>query len=481
MPRTHSIKEKFLTAGHVSARFLVAVAFLLITNAAPASELVRRWVRAGSQAAQAGEYERALDAYNRALRLVGPQTAVYERLVQVSLDAEQYDQARVYLYALADLDGWTGARREQLAEILRNSGESAQAAAVMYAALQGQSDDPVALRELAQQQIAQQEWDQAKATLGRLIALTPDDAEALYEMGVLVAPENRANAADYLARAALDPDWAARANTILSVLSAYDAYSLTDAHTHLGVALVELGEWPLAEGVLQMALDVNAVNPTARAYLGFVRDQQGRDGLPDIQSALAMSPNDPVIYYLLGVHWRRLSKHEEALADFRQAYWLDPDNPALAAEIGTSLQNLGNLAEAETWFQKAVDLAPSDIRWRKVMAAFYADTGFQLQERGLAYIEQIGQLDLSDPGVRASLGWAYFQTDDTQRAYEELSAAVGMDPSDVRSRYYFGVVLERRGDSQGAADSYQFVVQKAGPDGGFGLLAARALRRLGYG
>jgi tetratricopeptide (TPR) repeat protein len=481
MPRTRSVKEQLLAVVHASARFLVAVVFLLVAGAAPESKSVQRWMSAGDEEAQGGQFERALDAYSQVLSLVGPQDAVYERLVEVSLDAGQVDQARVYLYSLVDLDGWTSARRDQLVSILKQSGEAEQAAALSYASLQERPDDPIALRALAQQQIAQQEWDQARVTLSKLIALTPDDGEALYQMGVLLAPENQANAANFLARASLDPDWAQRAGTVQAVLSAYDTYSLTDAHMHLGVALVELREWPLAERVLQMALEANAVNPTARAYLGFVRDQQGRDGLPDIQSALAMSPNDPVIYYLLGLHWRRLSQHEEALEDFRQAYWLDPDNPALAAEIGTSLQNLGSLTEAESWFLKAVDLAPSDTRWRVVAAAFYADTGYQLQEKGLTFVEQTSQLVPRDPNVRASLGWAYYQTNDAQRAYEELSAAVGMDPSDVRSRYYFGIVLEQRGDREGAADSFQFVVQKTGSDSSFGLLATRALRRLGLG
>jgi tetratricopeptide (TPR) repeat protein len=481
MAHRSSVVEQLLVTASASVRLLLVVVILLVANAAPASKQVQQWMDAGNRATQAGEYGSALAAYGHVLALIGPQAAVYERLVQMSLNAGQYGQARVYLYALADLDGWTSARRDQLARILRSSGESDQAAALQYASLQGQSDDPLALRELAQQQIAQQAWDQAETTLGRLIALTPDDGEALYEMGVLLAPDNRAFAANYLARAALDPDWAARANTVQAALSAYGTYSLTDAHTHLGVALLELGEWSLAERVLQLALDVNAINPTARAYLGFVRDQQGRDGLPDIQAALAMSPNDPVIYYLLGLHWRRLAQHDEALEDFRQAYWLEPDNAALAAEVGTSLQNLGNLAEAETWFEKAVDLDPSDDHWRSVMATFYADTGFQLQERGLAFIEQTRQLEPNDTGVLASLGWAYYKMNDIERAYQALSAAVGMAPSDVRSRYYFAVVLEQRGDSQGAADSYQYVVQQVGPDSGFGLLAARALRRLGVG
>ena len=266
---------------------------------------------------------------------------------------------------------------------------------------------------------------------------------------------------------------------MLVALEAYRVYSLTEAHTRLGIALVGLGEWAFAERVLQMALDANTVNPTARAYLGFVRDQQGRDGQPDLQAALAMSPNDPVIYYLLGQHWRRWQDYSAANQAFVQAYWLAPDNPALAAEVGASWQDLGDMAQAENWFQTAVDLAPQDIRWKRLMAAFYADTSFELETRGRAFVEATSALDPNDPDLRTSLGWVYYLSGDTERAYQELNTAVGLAPHHVRSRYYFAVMLEYRGDTQGAADSYAYVVQAEGPDRGFGLKAARALQRLG--
>ena len=54
-----------------------------------------------------------------------------------------------------------------------------------------------------------------------------------------------------------------------------------------------------------------------------------------------------------------------------------------------------------------------------------------------------------------------------------------LDPNRPRSRYYFAVMLERLGDRQGAADSYRFVVEQVGTEGGYGLLASRALARLG--
>jgi cytochrome c-type biogenesis protein CcmH/NrfG len=230
---------------------------------------------------------------------------------------------------------------------------------------------------------------------------------------------------------------------------------------------------------LERALTLNEVNPTALAYLGFVRDQQGRDGLPDLETALAMAPGDPTVYFLLGQHWRKVEDHEAAYNAFVEAYRITPDNPALAAEVGTSLQLMGELSEAEGWLRTAIELAPVDPRWYGLLAAFYADTGYELETTGLAFVEEAAQLVPQDSDIHASLGWVYYQLGDFAKAYEQLNIAVTLDPQHPRSRYYFGIVLEYVGDRAGAAESYRFVVQEVGSETGFGLLASRALERLG--
>jgi Flp pilus assembly protein TadD len=141
---------------------------------------------------------------------------------------------------------------------------------------------------------------------------------------------------------------------------------------------------------------------------------------------------------------------------------------------------LGDLAGAEEWLHIAVDLAPTDARWYRVLAAFYADSGFQLDARGHAFIEEAAQLAPGDPDVQASLGWSYYQLGQYDRAYETLNDAISLDPHHPRARYDWGVVLEYFGDRTGASDAYWFVVEEVGPDSGFGLLAMRGLQRIGY-
>ena len=238
------------------------------------------------------------------------------------------------------------------------------------------------MRDLAAEQIARLDWSQAAIILEHWLALEPNNAEPAYLLGMLLAPERHTVATYYLAEAAHDPVWAQRAEPIRSALAAYDTVALTDAHTRLGITLVGLGEWSFAERALKLALEVNAVNPTAQAYRGYVRDQQGRDGLPDIEVARAMSPNDPVIYFLLGLHWRGLQAHEQAYEAFNHAYWLDAANPALAAEVAVSLQNLSNLAGAERGSRRRLSwpriLFNGGVFWQRFMLT----VGSSLKPRG---------------------------------------------------------------------------------------------------
>jgi len=464
----------------VSLRLILVTVSLLTANLAPLSRRVTGWIEAGDQAAGAGDTAAAQAAYERALRHAGFTPTIYERLIRLSLEAHQPENARLYLYALADLDGWTADRRIQLAALLDESGQDEQAAALLYAGASDAPTDPAALRTLAGQQIARLDWPQAQHTLERLIALEPQDARAHYQLGLLLAPVDRVQAEAYLLQAGQDPALAGPAERVLAALGTYADHPATDAHTFLGMTLAGLGEWPFAERALLLALAANSVNPAARAYLGFVRDQQGRDGLPDLEAAVEMAPNDPVAYYLLGQHWALAGDDRAAYEAFAQAVALDPDNPALAVEIAASLHRLGSLAEAAEWYDVAVELDPDEPSWYVLRAAFYADAGFMLDVGGLALIEEAVQLVPASPDTHASLGWAAYQTGDYARAYEELSAALALDPHHARSRYYFGAVLEQRGDRDGAVDAYQFVIDQVGTERGFGRLAARALERLGY-
>jgi Flp pilus assembly protein TadD len=212
--------------------------------------------------------------------------------------------------------------------------------------------------------------------------------------------------------------------------------------------------------------------------LGLAQDQQGRDGWPAISRALQLAPDDPLVNYAAGVHWRLKEQYPQALVALFSARAQAPQNPAITAEIGLVYQADGFLAEADRWLMRAVSLAPDEAGFAVLRASFYADTGYDLTGQGLQVIRDVVARVPGDADARASLGWALMTGGQYDEAEDELRQALILAPDNPRARYYFAVLLEYRGDVRNAAAEYLFVY---GTDNRrFRNLAARALARLGY-
>jgi Flp pilus assembly protein TadD len=210
------------------------------------------------------------------------------------------------------------------------------------------------------------------------------------------------------------------------------------------------------------------------------QDQQGRDGWPVISRAYAAAPDDPMVNYAVALHWRLTGDADQALAALERAAAADPRNPAIAAEIGLAYRMQGDLSLAALWLNTAVQLAPDNSGFRTLLANFYADTHYNLENEGLDAIRKLAERAPNDPDIRASLGWALFSTGHVDDARVELERALVLDPANARARYYFGNFLEYRGDREGAIDAYLRVYRDTSDDNGFRDLAAGALKRMGY-
>jgi len=462
----------------VPGRLAVTALVVVATGLSPLSAQFERWQARACRAATAGEFETARSALG-ALFALADQTApaLYDRLAALTLAAGEPFDAEVYLLSAAHAAGWSSQRREMLRriELALGRGERAQALAA--------SDVP---RESAgstgrfsvEQLIAQRDWTGAAAAVRRGLQQAPDDPELNFWQGVLLgAGDPRAH--DHLRQAAESEQYHARAQAALDALQQDTAARLADRWTALGVALVGVEEWALAWYALDQALAADPLHPAALAYRGYVKDQQGQDGLADIQAAQTIAPRDPTAYYFAGLHWRLAGDQDAARQAFMDGYWLAPQNPALAAEVAGSFEMQGDYAQAESWYRLALDLAPADASWYALVARFYAETGFRLDDGGLAFVQEAAERFPGDPDIAASYGWALYQAGDTDDAYAAISKAVSRAPESVRARYYFGVILESRGDPAAAADSYWYVVDTAARDDFYRVRAARALQRLG--
>lgn len=384
----------------------------------------------------------------------------------------------VLLLARIDREGWTHAYRQAYARLMTEQGNLPAVNALVSVTTDLTADDVPILWRLIEDALIRRDWPMATTHLQQILQLNPQDAHASYQLALILATGTPAEAMPYLEQAALSPEYADSVRTIQGVLAQFSNDPTPEDWRTLGLVCMDLVEWGCAERAFSAALTMDGLDWQSYVYRGYARDQMAGDGLTDLETALALNPSG-LTYYFLGLHYRKIEQNLQAARDvLAQAYALDPTNPALAAELGSTYQESSEYAAAENWYSLAVSLAPDDVRWQRLRAAFYADANFQLDEVGLAAIQEAYALAPRDVDILTSMGAAYFWLFDREQARSFLQQALTIEPNNPRTRYYFALQLEREGDTQGALDSLTFVVQTLGPDTGFGLLAAREIQRL---
>lgn len=275
------------------------------------------------------------------------------------------------LYAIesqAAQSGWTAERAVAAGDLWQSVGNLPRAVRLWEIAASVTEADLTLQRRLAEAYLELQRWSQAVIALDQLLNLVPGDAWAHFSLGLVQLSFSPSEAVDHLRAAGQSPDYRLVVNDLLAALG-----SRPDDPAVLVNAAVVLGQhelWPFAETVSLAASDATRA-PEALAYAGLARDQQGKNGAPQIDAAVASAPNSPPVRFLQGIHLRFHGDVFGGLDALLRAAALDPVNPAYAAEVSAAYQALGNWTEAENWLVRAVRLSGGDPRFQELLTRFY--------------------------------------------------------------------------------------------------------------
>lgn len=356
-------------------------------------------------------------------------------------------------------------------------GRSDAAAAYLHAAA-GQADTEALWRQAAQRHCQRGEWQSAREALEALLRLRPGDPEAAYWLGVILAPYAPRQAFDSLGQVPLDdPEYGTGAESLRTALSDSQLGTPVMQAFAVGEALLRLGHWAQAEQAYDLAAILSPDFPQAWAYLGLAQARQGKDASLALDRALALAPGDGLVLYLSGVAARIEGNGAQALAVLLEAQRQAPDNPAYAAELGYAYQASGDLAAAEEWFRRALQLAPEEPGFLKILALFYADEAFNLEDNGLTLLREAAARLPEDADVQAAYGWGLYLTGAHTEAADVLRGALALDPQSPRALYDLGL-LELAGGNSAGAEALLGQVLSLPDSQGFGALARRALARL---
>jgi tetratricopeptide (TPR) repeat protein len=367
--------------------------------------------------------------------------------------------------------GW-----EALGTAYWNSNDHPKALAIWQAGSEAYPSDVVLYDRLALVYHANGDFASEQNILVKRLSFA-SDANAHYQLGLLLTLSDPDAALKELASASSDPEFDPAIQTLRAAIAVSDTESdPARRFIAIGRGLGLLEEWGLAQKAFEKAVSADGKNAEAWAWLGEARGQNGQDGGADLNQALALDSQDVIVHALRGLYWKRQGNYAQALAEYVQAAQIEPVNPAWQAAIGDSNAQKGDLVSALAAYQKATQLAPTDAAYWRLLALFCSDNNLFILDIGLPAAKQAAGLAPDDPPTLDVLGWSYSNAGLLYNAQQNLTRAIKLAPDLAIAHLHLAENYLRQGDRTEAFNELNLTVQ-LDKDGTSGQMAAQILKQ----
>jgi tetratricopeptide (TPR) repeat protein len=190
--------------------------------------------------------------------------------------------------------------------------------------------------------------DEAKAILDVLAQKDPTDIRPLDAIGTMLRGRKRyAEAIEYY-------------NRVIALIGKPERKHWTHFYAR-GTCYERTKQWQLAEADLQKAMQLSPDQPLVLNYLGYSWVDQGvnlQQGLKLIEKAVQLKPDDGYIVDSLGWAHYRLGNYKLAVKHLERAVELRPEDPTLNDHLGDAFWRVGRRREAKFQWSFALTLKP---------------------------------------------------------------------------------------------------------------------------
>ncbi len=308
----------------------------------------------------------------------------------------------------------------------------------------------------------------------------PNDVELYYRVTHLMVitssfgrdEERMAEALQYAEKAInANPEaphgWAIRAMALdwhgdygLALASALHARALDStfapAYTFLGEIYQDLGQYEIAMGYLEQALELDtrgiAVADTFRTQ-GLWYSNQGRWGeaIQPYQAALQNAPTHTYIAVELANNYIALGQINKAIEVLSQAWDRNPADPTVLFTLANAHRRNGNLERAYEFYQRCLDIDPDNVPCLSYLGGLqWADGDFISAITNLQRAIDLGSDDPDDyyqlGHSQAALGRCDLAFPYLQRGYQMV-----VEKGDERRKQYFENALRSCGMGVGSS------------------------------
>lgn len=261
--------------------------------------------------------------------------------------------------------------------------------------------------KLAMQQHQAGQVAQAEAIYRQILAVEPNQDQALHLAGVAAHQLGRGEEAIELLRRAI------RANP-----------SAAHYHSNFGQIFASLGRFEDAASSLRTAIGLQPEFPDAYHNLGLALQQLNRpdEAAAALRQAIVQRPNFPAAWNMLGAVLQSSNKSEESIAAFQEATKQQPDFADAFYNLGHALRRAGKTSESVAAFRKSLELNPSQ------------------------------------PDAHNSAGVVLYSAGDLDEALSEFHKSLKLKPDFAEAHNNVGLALQAKGQYDGAAAAYRAAI-----------------------
>jgi tetratricopeptide (TPR) repeat protein len=336
---------------------------------------------------------------------------------------------------------------------------------------------PLALRSLAQLNLAQNHPSEAQVYAQELVQKSPTDVHDRRLLGEVFLREGRFGPAEeqFLAANQLAPNQAA-------------------VHLDLGQVYAAEKKWPQAEKEFETAIHLDPSNATTMsAYAGYlVARQQAPKAIALAQQFVAANPNNSQGHIILGALQFESKNSGAAQAEFERAIQIDPKNVQGYLRMGGFYRQNDQTDAAIGQYQKALDLQPKFAPLTTMVGNLYlykgdletarkyyeraleVDPDFAVANANMAWIDAQEGKDLDValglaqkaksempevPTISDTLAWVMYKKGNYSGAIPVLEECVKKTPDSAQFHYHLGLALMADGQKEPGKVQLQAALQ----------------------
>lgn len=286
--------------------------------------------------------------------------------------------------------------------------------------------------------------EEARATLVKLLAGSPDSMDVKLQLGLVELARNRLAEAEKIFRG-LNRD-------------------SEDPRSLIGLAeTLFLRDQPdQALALLEASMKKTPSLPLARTYANLAARAGKHDlAIGQLRQVQLANPNAVEPLLLLGDAQRAKGDYGGAALTFEQARKLAPNDAGVLLQLAYTQQVGGQREEALALYRRISAQQPNNVTLLNNMASVLAEGDGKSVEEALLLIRKALQVSPANPDYNDTLGVIYLRKNMTDSALQIFSKLVKQAPQSPAFHHHLGLALLQKGSAKEASAALQKALQNA--------------------